>query len=376
MFNADGLSFAALPPRYGRGCALAHVRQFAIEDRMADTRPPSELARHQRMMGRLKQRLAGITSVIPVDRPIVYLDYPVHNNVGDLLIHQGADAFLDDYGYDVLGRFSMHDFSRRGLSGEASVELKPSIRDLDALLSRKGVVLVFHGGGNFGDIWPQFQMFREMMIERYRNTPIVILPQSIHFTSPEKRRQAARILARHKQLFIFVRDAESLSFVRHEGGGSGEMMPDMAHQLWGRAEFASGQGAGTLVLRRRDRESHGLGDNGTDHFDWDELNRGASRFVLRALRKWQTIDNPLRHWLPNYQLWRIYRDHLIRRAVARFRPYDGVDTDRLHGVILGALMSKQVRYSEGSYGKLNRYAGLWLADSSLIESEKARQAAE
>jgi pyruvyl transferase EpsO len=341
---------------------------------MAETRP--ELSGHCRMMDELKQRLSHIKAILPPERPVVYLDYPVHNNVGDLLIHQGADAFFDDHGYDVLGRFSMHDFSCRGGSGEASVVLKPSIRDLDALLGKNEAVLVLHGGGNFGDIWPQFQRFREMIISRYRDTPIVIFPQSIHFGSAEARRRSARLLAAHRQLFIFVRDKESLAFVRDDVGTDGDLMPDMAHQLWGRPEFAAGEGGGTLVLRRRDRESHDSAAGTGDHFDWDELNRGVSRFALRALRKWQTIDNPLRHVVPNHQLWRIYRDRLVRRAVERFRPYDMIDTDRLHGMILGALMSKQIRYGEGSYGKLHRYASRWLSSSGLIVSGHVRQAAE
>lgn len=342
---------------------------------MADTRVAHELASHRQMMDGLKQRLSHITAIVPTTRPVVYLDYPVHNNVGDLLIHQGADAFLEDYGYEVLGRFSMHDFSRRSGDVEATVVLKPSIHDLDTLLARSGAVLVLHGGGNFGDIWPQFQKFRELIIERYRNTPIVIFPQSIHFSSAEAGKRAAGVLAAHKQLFIFVRDEESLAFV-YDGGLVGEILPDMAHQLWGRPEFTSDAGSGTLVLRRRDRERDAQAAQTTDHFDWDELNRGASRFLLRALRKWQTVDNPLRYIVPNYVLWRLYRDHLVRRAVERFRSYARIDTDRLHGVILGALMSKQVRYGEASYGKLQRYAGLWFTGSSLIESERTRQAAE
>ena len=343
---------------------------------MAEFRATPDRMSHQTVMHELKLRLGGIASVLPPSRPVVYLDYPVHNNVGDLLIHQGADAFLEDYGYSVLGRFSMHDFSRLGRHGEQAVILKRSIRDLDALVHGAGCAIVLHGGGNFGDIWPQFQMFRERIIERYRDTPIVVLPQTIHFSSTEQRERSARLLAAHRKLFIFVRDRESLAFVRDEAHAGGDLMPDMAHQLWGRPEFAgSGPEAGTLMVRRRDRESRNL-DSTSAHFDWDELNRGSSRFVLRALRKWQTIDNPLRHWLPNYRLWRIYRDHLVARAVERFRPYAAIDTDRLHGMILGALMDKEVRYGEGSYGKLQRYAGLWLAGSNLIGAGRTPQAAE
>lgn len=331
-------------------------------------------AAHRTIMHDLKRRLGGIAAVLPPSRPVVYLDYPVHDNVGDLLIHQGADAFLEDYGYSVLGRFSMHDFSRRGRDDESAVVLKPSIRDLDALVAG-GCSIVLHGGGNFGDIWPQFQMFRELIVQRYLGTPIVILPQTIHFSSAERRARSARLLAAHKQLFIFVRDRESLAFVRDEARAGGGLMPDMAHQLWGRPELAAADdAAGTLVVRRRDRESRDR--DGATHFDWDELSRGSSRLVLRALRKWQTIDNPLRHWLPNYMLWRLYRDRLVARAVARFRPYAVIDTDRLHGMILAALMGKEVSYSEGNYGKLQRYAGLWLAGSDLIAGRRPPQAAE
>jgi pyruvyl transferase EpsO len=362
---------SALSPRL-RATPRAEI--VSIEDWMADIHPASELVRHRAMMDGLKQRLGSIAVALPARRPVVYLDYPVHDNVGDLLIHRGADAFLDDHGCDVLGRFSMHDFSRRGRDDETAVVLKPSIRDLDRLVARGNPVLVLHGGGNFGDIWPQFQMFRELIVQRYPDTPIVVFPQSIHFAGAEKRKRAARILAAHKHLVIFVRDEESFEFVS-EAGVEGEIVPDMAHQLWGRPEFAATGGVGTLVMRRRDRES-GSGGDTDGYFDWRALNGEASRFTLRALRKWQTIDNPLRRVVPNERLWRIYRDRLIRAAVARFQPYACIDTDRLHGVILGALMSKQVRYGEGSYGKLNRYARQWLSGSNLIESGRPREAAE
>jgi pyruvyl transferase EpsO len=349
--------------------------RLKFEDRMTFTRSASGRLPHHQVMGQLKRRLARIAEVIPVSRPIVYLDYPVHNNVGDLLIHQGADAFLEDYGYNVRGRFSMHDFAVRSGAGTPHVALKPSIKELDALLARRGCTLVLHGGGNIGDIWPHFQMFRELIVQRYLNTPTVVLPQSIHFGDPRARERAARIFAEHPQLFVFVRDAESLRFVRDDCGLLGEMMPDMAHQLWGRPQFApsdaDGQ-SGELFMRRRDRESANPGRRASS-FDWDELNGMASNFTLRGLRKLQTIDSPLRHWVSNYRLWCMFRDRLISRAIEQFRPYGCINTDRLHGMILGALMSKRVRYGEGTYGKLHRYASVWLADSCLIENQASDQ---
>lgn len=333
---------------------------------------------HGTMMDKLKQRLGRIAEVMPPTRPIIYLDYPVHDNVGDLLIHQGADAFLNDYGYTVLGRFSIHDFCHTHRASAPLVIFKSSIRDLDALVEHYDCSLALHGGGNLGDLWPDFQMFREMLIERYVDTPIVILPQSVHFASPITRDRAAKVFGGHRRLFTFVRDIESLTFIHDDCGGAGEIMPDMAHQLWGTAVFAratTAKASGTLIQRRRDKERRDETAVEPATFDWNDLKGDGETLVLRALRKWQTIDNPLRHWVPNYQLWRIFRDRLVRRAIDRFNPYERIDTDRLHGLILGALMSKKVRYGEGTYGKLHRYAQLWLTESELIESNRSARTA-
>jgi pyruvyl transferase EpsO len=344
---------------------------------MLDAGPDLKRLPHDMIMDRLKQRLRRIAEVLPPARPVIYLDYPVHDNVGDLLIHQGADAFLDDYGYTVLGRFSIHDFCHTHRASEPLVVFKPSIRDLDSLIERYECSLALHGGGNLGDLWPHFQMFREMLIARYSDTPIVILPQSVHFANAMERARAARIFGGHRRLFTFVRDVESLTFIRDNCGGAGEVMPDMAHQLWGRPTFArttAAKASGTLIQRRRDKERRSETAVEPATFDWEDLKGDGETLILRALRKWQTIDNPLRHWVPNYRLWRVFRDRLVRRAIDHFRPYEQIDTDRLHGLILGALMSKKVRYGEGTYGKLHRYAQRWLDQSNLIESERSGRA--
>jgi pyruvyl transferase EpsO len=323
---------------------------------------------HSLVMARLKERLSGIKDILPLDRPLVYLDYPVHDNVGDLLIHQGADAFLKDYGYRVLGEFSTHDFCERIVKTEPNVRLKPSIRRLDELVKKHDATIVMHGGGNFGDIWPEFQQFREFVVERYPASRIVVFPQSIHFSSQEAQSRAARLFGQHKKLFIFVRDAESLAFVRQQCGLPGEVMPDMAHQLWGRLPVSGAGNGSMLVQRRRDKETRSAGNVDRSAFDWDDLETSRDVFTIRALRKWQLIDNPLQSVVSNYTLWRMFRDNLINRAVEKLKPYSGINTDRLHGMILGALMGKKVEFGDGSYGKLHRYAQVWLGESDLIES--------
>jgi pyruvyl transferase EpsO len=320
------------------------------------------------MMDSLKGKLGELTKSVSLERPVVYLDYPLHDNVGDLLIHQGADAFLEDYQYKVLGRFSIHDFTHRPVKTVADVEWKKSVADLDLLVDQYQPTLILHGGGNFGDIWPEFQKFRELIVQRYSNSPIVIFPQSIHFSDAKGKDKAIRIFGSHKNLQIFTRDQESFDFVSKECGLAGAQMPDMAHQLWGRLpNTPASTDKGELIQRRRDRESIGNLDADT-YFDWDDLHRTGERFIIRSLRKWQGIDNPLRHVISNYSVWKIYRDDLVNRAVSRFRPYSVINTDRLHGMILGSLMGKNVIFGDGNYGKLHRYAKAWLSESPVLQS--------
>ena len=57
-------------------------------------------------MAALKARLAVIATYIPPDKPLIYLDYPLHLNIGDLLIWLGAEDFLASRRYRIIGRRS------------------------------------------------------------------------------------------------------------------------------------------------------------------------------------------------------------------------------------------------------------------------------
>src|SRR4029453_14338336 len=88
---------------------------------------------HAEVMDELKRKLGGISNVIPRSKPVIYLDYPMHGNIGDLLIHAGTDSFFADYNYDGIGLFSIHEFCLCHRSGKPLVFFKDSVRRLDAL---------------------------------------------------------------------------------------------------------------------------------------------------------------------------------------------------------------------------------------------------
>ena len=148
-------------------------------------------------LDQLKQRLAGLLEVLPVQRPLVYLDYPVHLNFGDLLIMRGTERFFADYGHRVLARSAYMNFLDRARSRITSQ-----------------TILVMHGGGNFGDLYPVHHNFREEIVRRFPDNRIVILPQSVYFSSPMELERSARVFRGHRDVVMYVRDHESLALDR------------------------------------------------------------------------------------------------------------------------------------------------------------------
>ena len=59
-------------------------------------------------MHELKEKVAAIGDLIPKDAPLVYCDFPVHNNFGDILIMLGTAAFMERLGNTVINSFALH----------------------------------------------------------------------------------------------------------------------------------------------------------------------------------------------------------------------------------------------------------------------------
>ncbi len=168
---------------------------------------------------------------------VVLLDYPVHGNVGDLLIWRGEQAFLKRNNKTLLGQYSKENITHR------------TWQQLDACDT-----ICLHGGGNFGDLWPVQQRFREEIIHRYPQKRLVVFPQSVHFKSQDALDRSCEILRQHNDLHILVRDKYSLNSLQEKGVQNVVLCPDMAHALWGGLSAPAPTTDAPLHLLRDDRE--------------------------------------------------------------------------------------------------------------------------
>ena len=305
---------------------------------------------HQKLMERLITHHDVIASLIQ-ERPVHYVDIPVYGNIGDLLIMQGTLAFARKH------QIQLHQLS-------AYFNFHPH-------WVGKHEVVMFQGGGNFGDLYPGPQQTRERTVAQLPGNRIIILPQTIQFKSPQAYAACCALLSRHPDLHIFVRDQKSYELAqpmsRHV-----YLAPDMAHQLWMVHRTTHEPARRHLgIMRTDDEAAGGAGRSGFDLVtDWpalvgrrEILARNTHR-LLRALYL-AGLDKGL--VTPASKLWIKWANTLVRDAINLYSGFEYITTDRLHGHILACLMDIPHTVIDNSYGKNMSYATQWTADSDIVQ---------
>ena len=225
------------------------------------------------LIRRLQQTAAAELERQGCDAPFSVLDFPDHGNVGDAAIALGTTAYFREHRGAVPSYVaSLGDFSEAAL--RASVPEGP---------------IFIHGGGNFGDLWPRHQDFREHLLQRLPDREIVQLPQSIHFADRGRVARAARAIASHGKFRLLVRDLVSYEFAEANFDCEVRLCPDMALFL-GPLERAGAPEVDVLYLMRTDKEraqavATGLAGHTSRVADW----LMESRLSVRAHRALGTV---------------------------------------------------------------------------------------
>lgn len=312
---------------------------------------------HKSIMSELVSRHEEALLPLLLGRNIHYLDLPFHDNLGDSLIMHGTLRFFARHNLTV-SQYGMY------------FNYSPKWAD-------KEDVIVFHGGGNFGDLYGVFQAFRERVIAALPENRIILLPQSIHFENPANFEKCREIFSRHQDLHICVRDRESERLARKITQNV-YLLPDMAHQLWP-LERTSTPRKEVLHLCRRDGEARADRMFAKDSFDWiDIVGKKRQRIMQIAERNlWRLhrlgIHPPMANMLA--QWWIKQSLGYVSDAVALFSGYERIESDRLHAHILSSLLGMPNRITDNSYGKNSRYISLWTGKSPLVTLDSMKDSA-
>lgn len=315
---------------------------------------PEVIRNHEKIMDGLKNKLTIISKEIPKESRIVRLDLPMYLNVGDHLIDWGTEVFLEGHQAKIALRLSTLDYQR----------YKHKIRDSD--------VLLLQGGGNLNDIYKWHENLRQDVLKQFPRNKVILFPQSVFFSDPERGKEIMAPYQAHENFVMFVRDRESFDYIRQLGGVRCELCPDMAHALWNSEQGVKPQyvGQDTLKFLRQDVEAADTQRTNGQSIDWldviSPLDRSMSQYLFTAIERCPSFA--VRNRIVDF--WNFRRRRIIEKSIKIFSGYETIETDRLHAMILGFLLGKNVNYRDNSYGKLSRYESLWLR---AAQPEEQRQ---
>jgi exopolysaccharide biosynthesis predicted pyruvyltransferase EpsI len=315
--------------------------------------------------GQIAQQV--LSTCIDPSIPVALLDYPDHTNVGDCAIWAGEVKYLSQAQCDVRYVCDVNNFNEAAMRSRVPF----------------GQILL-HGGGNFGTVWPLYQAFREMVVQRFPEYRIVQLPQSIHFKDEQSLARARQNLSRHTDFTLLVRDRESLKVATEDLGVKAQLCPDSALMLAGSLVRTAAK-TDVLVLARSDKEMKGAGLAGftvpgaqckvVDWLDeppsWRHTTtqwvKAGARSALGGGSYYQRVQKKLFSELANER---------IARGVAILNQGRIVVTDRLHSHILCTLLGIQHVVLDNEYGKLSRFIDCWHPNHPLFDVVQDAQGAQ
>lgn len=299
-------------------------------------------------LGDLKQYIESeLSSYITSD--YVLYDIPNHRNIGDQLIYQGELDFLKTFPFKCVDKCSVSYNFKKQINAE---------------------LILLHGGGNFGDIYPFHQNFREKIVSQNHDKRIVLFPNSVQFNSKENLAKSAALFNAHPNMVICVRDTNSFDLLsKHFNKCKILLLPDMAFcssyqkSLKVTKELA--------IIRRNDFELKEKDTNVTtgnyDVIDWStfdnsfreklhlyyySLNRIASEFILKLTKK-----NSVYGLLPLRK-----EKEYVESGVKLLSNYNFIISTRLHGHILSLLLGIPSIIVDNNYGKNKRFYDTWLTN--------------
>lgn len=275
------------------------------------------------------------------------LGYPNHANPGDSAIWLGAKRWLAASVVRVAYQCDRHFYDAAAL----------------ATACPDGPIFLI-GGGNFGDLWPDEQAFRERVLRDFPDRSVVQLPQSVLFKDRASTERFRTALKRPGPFTAYVRDADSKKRFEDAFDAEATLCPDMAVFL-GERRRPTPPTTDVVRLLRGDRESMSRRSSGPDA--WMHSPSDPAVLALRTLGA-AKARMPLPRLAAGIAA-RLYdpvaesRVAFAERTLARGRV---VVTDRLHGHIMSLALGIPNVVVDNSYGKVHSFIREWTKDSPLV----------
>ncbi len=315
---------------------------------------------HEKLMNSLQEKHRKILDLID-GQSVQYIDIPMYMNIGDHLIAHGTFKFLEENQVNIVRATSLYCF-RESWIDETDV-------------------LLFGGGGNFGDLYYEHHAVRRNIIQKAleKGKIVVVLPQSIWYQDDLRRLEDRLLFKDNRNFHLFTRDEQSYDIGRTLSSNV-YLVPDMAHHIYNELMEISKKvkiQRDVMYFLRNDKEAISHRDSeDLSSVDWCDLLRAAkySKKLSKVYKLYHTFKRYHVECLDmKLKLWRRVSWCVVKECAFEFSKYQSVVTDRLHGMIFTVLLNRNVYVIDNSYEKLSNYQKLWLDNDPTVKYYKSKK---
>ncbi len=313
------------------------------------------------------KRIIEQTLTPEITNDYIYLDLPYYTNIGDTLIWEGTCEYLAKLPYKCLYASDMNFFVERTL-------------DTD-------VIILLQGGGNFGDKYREHTAFRKKIISLYPQNRIIILPQTVYYDNKKNLSDDINFYSKYENVLICARDEVSYRFIQDNFTNRVLLVPDLAFYInINKFHIPTSRLSKTLFLKRQDaeyvlNEKYDSVPLDADVCDWPTYYRTSTKlafvdFIFRVLKLVALIGRDGRkrkNYLEDFKRNCFYRSEYTQIGISFLSQYDTIYTTRLHVLILGVLLGKNIFVYNNSTGKLNNFYCSWLSGFHNIKLISSNQ---
>ena len=286
------------------------------------------------------QLFQGVSEVLLLDVP----DYP---NVGDSAIFLGLLNYFEDRKIAISAAMSIDTLSYKSV--------------------KKAQTIVLMGGGSFGGLYPISDEHRLLAASLLDSDSLYIqAPQSVHFVSDDFKDHITRQLKDVPRKRLSFRDQESVEILNSLNLES-ILIPDSSIFLddSNLRKFGNSKVSNPAVyLVRGDQEGHHSSKDSVDT-KWltDDLILRLSSKIRKLGRYFEFVAVLIN---PSTKRWKRIAQRRLNRGLKLLEDADVVITDRLHGMLIGLHLGRQVVALDNTNFKLTRYKAAWLKDSPKL----------
>lgn len=245
-------------------------------------------------------------------KKIIYTLVPTHGNMGDQAIALATINYLEEnFGdYDIV-----------------QIYREETYRYLKAIkkIINKDDVIILHGGGNLGNLYPVEERDRRFIIQHLRKNKIISMTQTMNFSKDsfgkDELNKSSKIYNATENLTIIAREKHSYKLMKENFNSNIILNPDIVFYLNNKIDCNKFERTNIMTCLRNDKESV-LGSNKEKLIT--DLKRDYGQVV-----EFDTVINKT--------VIKEEREKELNKMFDKFLKAKVVITDRLHGMVFCAI---------------------------------------